>query len=207
MSIRLLSCCCHNTNANILDEDLVYQLLDIIAQHAEAEVKWDKLKTEKAVQGRVKPAAETVTLLPVAVRIDTRLGRWYLLGMRGEMPTMVRLGSIHAVKKGKPVSEEVWEHAVQTVADTFTHTGCSAASPTEIQPRFVPNCISTARPVCAPSSNARYGRDRSSNRTGRNTTALMSTIRVNWCRFCAPLRRGCAFCPENTIWTAGSRPI
>lgn len=45
--------------------------------------------------------------------------------MRGEMPTMVRLGSIHAVKKGKPVSEEVWEHAVQTVADTFTHTGCS----------------------------------------------------------------------------------
>lgn len=115
----------HNTNANILDEDLVYQLLDIIAQHAEAEVKWDKLKTEKAVQGRVKPAAETVTLLPVAVRIDTRLGRWYLLGMRGEMPTMVRLGSIHAVKKGKPVSEEVWEHAVQTVADTFTHTGCS----------------------------------------------------------------------------------
>ena len=52
----------HNTNANILDEDLVYQLLDIIAQHAEAEVKWDKLKTEKAVQGRVKPAAETVTL-------------------------------------------------------------------------------------------------------------------------------------------------
>lgn len=77
------------------------------------------------MQGRVKPAAETVTLLPVAVRIDTRLGRWYLLGMRGEMPTMVRLGSIHAVKKGKPVSEEVWEHAVQTVADTFTHTGCS----------------------------------------------------------------------------------
>ena len=53
----------HNTNANILDEDLVYQLLDIIAQHAEAEVKWDRLKTEKAVQGRVKPAAETVTLL------------------------------------------------------------------------------------------------------------------------------------------------
>lgn len=196
----------HNTNANILDEDLVYQLLDIIAQHAEAEVKWDRLKTEKAVQGRVKPAAETVTLLPVAVRIDTRLGRWYLLGMRGEMPTMVRLGSIHAVKRANRSPRRSGNTRYRRLPTRSRTPAARAASPTEIQPRSVPNCISIVLPVCAPSLNARYGRDRSSNRTGRNTTALMSTIRVNWCRFCAPLRRGCAFCPENTIWTVGFRP-
>ena len=55
-----------NTYGNIFDEELVYQLLQCSKNHTEAELA-------------VLRQDEPVKVKPVALRIDTRLGRWYLL--------------------------------------------------------------------------------------------------------------------------------
>lgn len=62
-----------NTYGNIFDEEVVYQLLQCCKNHTEAELA-------------LPHQDETVNVKPVALRIDTRLGRWYLLAAQDAGP-------------------------------------------------------------------------------------------------------------------------
>lgn len=105
----------HSVNFNVLDEELVYQLLDIIRERRRAVLKIGRCST---------------VVLPVALRIDTRLGRWYLLAM-GERPVMCRVSSIQELKADSGVLEEDWKKAEENVLQVFACSGCSGAFPEE----------------------------------------------------------------------------
>ena len=104
----------HSVNANVFDEEIVCELRAIIAQHAMAE-----LTTEEG-----RSAA-----LPMALRIDTRLGRWYLLSLEDGVPAIRRVSGIRSVKKGDAVPPDQWEAAEQAVHARFAKAGCSGAMP------------------------------------------------------------------------------
>lgn len=101
----------HSVNANVFDEEMVYKLLDLIREHRMAELEVNSGK---------------VAVLPIALRADSRLGRWYVLTME-DRPTLRRVSSILNVKPGEPVSAEDWQESSRAVLDTFAHTGCSGA--------------------------------------------------------------------------------
>ena len=103
-----------NVNANVLDEEIVYQLLDLIHARREAELSLKK---------------GTLTALPVALRADTRLGRWYLLTLEENAPCLRRVSAVRNVKPGRQVSEEAWQAVAAAVRCAFSHSGCSGAVP------------------------------------------------------------------------------
>lgn len=104
----------HSVNANVFDEEIVFELRKIIAQHTMA----------------ILTTAEGQTaVLPVALRIDTRLGRWYLLSLENDVPAIRRVSGIRSVKKGTPVPSSQWEAAEQAVHARFARAGCSGAMP------------------------------------------------------------------------------
>lgn len=103
----------HSVNANVFDEEMVYRLLSVIQEHRMAELEVSSGK---------------VSVLPVALRADTRLGRWYVLTME-ERPTLRRISGVLNVKPGASVGEEEWQEKGKTVLDAFAHTGCSGAMP------------------------------------------------------------------------------
>lgn len=104
----------HSVSANVFDEDLVCQLQDLIRARRSAALTMER---------------GTVRTLPIALRIDTRLGRWYLLAMEDAGPIIRRVGSIRSVKPAAPVPPETWLAAQQEVFSRFAHTGCSGAMP------------------------------------------------------------------------------
>lgn len=104
----------HSVNANIFDEDLVCQLRELRDQRCQAVLTLEE---------------GSCTVLPVALRVDTRLGRWYLLSMEARGPVMRRVSRIRSVKKGAAVSPETWRLAEETVRERFAHAGCSGAMP------------------------------------------------------------------------------
>lgn len=103
----------HSVNFNVFDEELVYQLLDAIQGHSTAFLK---------LQGR------TAAAVPVALRIDARLGRWYLLAMESG-PVIYRVSDIMSVKRGGMVPAEDWKRAKAEVLRAFAHAGCSGSIP------------------------------------------------------------------------------
>lgn len=104
----------HSANANVFDEDMVCQLQDLQGAH-----RLGVLTLEKG----------TRTVLPVALRIDTRLGRWYLLALEGDRPLILRVSRILSVKAGEKVPLEEWRRGEQIVKARFAHAGCSGAMP------------------------------------------------------------------------------
>ena len=104
----------HSVNANVFDEEIVCQLQELLTVHAAA-----VLTTE---EGRV-------SALPAALRIDTRLGRWYLLSLEEGVPVIRRVRRIRSVKRGAPVDSGQWEAAQQAVQKRFAKAGCSGALP------------------------------------------------------------------------------
>lgn len=101
----------HSVSANVFDEEMVYRLLSVIHSHRMAELETDDGRT---------------SVLPIALRADVRLGRWYVLTMETR-PTLRRVSTILSVKAGDQVSEETWQEAEETVLAAFARTGCSGA--------------------------------------------------------------------------------
>jgi len=101
----------HNVNSNVFDEELVHQLLAAVA---------DRRRVLLDLQGREAQA----DCLPVELRIDVRLGRWYLVGM-GERPVICRVSGIRGLTVGEQVSEAEWQEAAQRAQAAFAHSGCS----------------------------------------------------------------------------------
>ena len=73
----------HNTNRDVFDEDLVCRLMEAAEERRMVEL----------VQRR-----DRLLVQPVALRVDGRLGRWYLLAM-GERPQLMRVSVIRSVKQ------------------------------------------------------------------------------------------------------------
>lgn len=105
----------HSVNFNVFDEELVYQLLDMIKEHRTVILKFPD---------------RSITVLPVVLRIDTRLGRWYLLAM-GEAPVIYRVSLIQSIKVGTVTAETDWQAAKAAVLHAFAHAGCSGDVPAE----------------------------------------------------------------------------
>ena len=103
---------------NIFDEDMVYQLLAAMQQRRQVELD---LGTEK------------VTAVPVALRADVRLGRWYLLSME-EKPVLRRVRFIRRVKLLRPIPEREWQALRDTVCAAFAHSLCSGRVPGQGRP-------------------------------------------------------------------------
>ena len=107
----------HGVNNGIFDEELVYSLIRAIRDGQEVKLTVRKGRDE----------AEC-TCLPVSLRVDCRLGRWYLLGLE-ERPVIRRMSNILRVKPLGKVSEEEGARAKERVEEAFAHTGCSGALP------------------------------------------------------------------------------
>lgn len=107
----------NNPNHNVMDEDLVFRLL-LHIQNRE--------KVRLTVQrGGVE---QTGLAIPVSLRIDRRLGRWYLLSME-ERPTMRRLTRLQDVVPAEPCTDAEWEQAKAAVAAAFAHSRFSGYLP------------------------------------------------------------------------------
>lgn len=104
----------HNVNSAIFDEDLVCCLLSAIRERRRVILE---------VQGRQEP----VEHLPLELRVDTRLGRWYLVGME-QSPLIRRVSRIIECKLGPAVPEEEWAAAAERARDVYAQTGCSGAA-------------------------------------------------------------------------------
>lgn len=111
----------HSVNANVFDEELVYQLLELMAQGRTAQLGLPS-----------RPGSEkktyTVESWPVVLRADARLGRWYLMSVENGRPMLRRLKNIQSVKPGAPLPEAYPEAREQAKA-LFSKAAFSSAVP------------------------------------------------------------------------------
>lgn len=110
-----------NVKCNVFDEVVVCQLLEAIQQRRQIELDL---------------GARRVTAVPVALRADIRLGRWYLLSME-QRPFLRRVRSVRQVKLLKALSEESWQAMQEKVCAAFRHSICSGYLPSGGQPVLV----------------------------------------------------------------------
>lgn len=111
-----------NVKCNIFDENVVYQLLDARKQHRRVELEL---------------VCGTAAAVPVALRADVRLGRWYLLCLEEDRPTLHRVRSIRRVKPLEPLPEEAWSAAERAVREAYADSLCSGLLPPSGRPVLV----------------------------------------------------------------------
>lgn len=99
----------HNDCGNIFDEDLVYRLQKAIEDRRAVEAHFRK---------------DTRRIIPVALRADVRLGRWYLLYW-DKKPRVSRIQNISEMKLLPKVSEDAWQRACSETDQVFRYTGLS----------------------------------------------------------------------------------
>lgn len=101
----------HNRCSNIMDEDILYQLRDAIAK---------KSYVGCQINGRTKQ------ILPIKLRVEARLGRWYLLYWEGA-PRIARLSNIEdlTITRTHAVDCSDWDAVAKAVNEAFLSSGCS----------------------------------------------------------------------------------
>lgn len=110
-----------NVKCNIFDEEVVDQLLDAIKERRSVEMD---LGTRR------------VTAVPVALRADVRMGRWYVLAMERH-PLLFRVRSIRKIKPLKTLEEETWQTLREEVCTAYHHSLCSGRRPPQGEPILV----------------------------------------------------------------------
>lgn len=103
----------HSVNRDVFDEDLVCRLMEAVEERRMVEV----------VQKR-----DRLLVQPVALRVDERLGRWYLLAM-GQRPLLMRVSIIRSIKQKEQLSLEEWEAGARACRAAFAKSGCSGKLP------------------------------------------------------------------------------
>lgn len=111
-----------NVRSSVFDENVVYQLLAARRQRRQVELELSR---------------GTVAAVPVALRADVRLGRWYLLSMEAGRPTLHRVRSIRRVKPLEALSEEAWSAVEKAVLSAYEDSLCSGQRPLSGQPVLV----------------------------------------------------------------------
>ena len=109
----------NSPNHNVMDEDLAYTLLKLIKDRKKALLTVQRGKSE-----------QTHLVIPVCLRIDRRLGRWYLLTMEGQ-PTIRRLTRLQDVTPGGKCTSEEWTQAQAAVTAVFARSRFSGYYPEE----------------------------------------------------------------------------
>lgn len=99
----------HSVNRNIFDEDLLCRLMEAMEQHRPV---------------RLLRETDSLLVQPAALRVDSRLGRWYLLA-KGAAPLMTRVSTIRDIKLENPLSPAEWEAGVEACRTAFAHSGVS----------------------------------------------------------------------------------
>lgn len=101
----------HNDCSNVFEEDIVYQLQSAI----------DKRKSVVAHFRR-----DVQEIIPLALRIDTRLGRWYLLYWK-EKPRLAAVRNISKVEEKTVIEEDRWKTVEEDTVRTYSLSGCSGS--------------------------------------------------------------------------------
>ena len=97
----------HNSHHNVFDEELIYQLLRHMAQPG-----WVLFDDRKR--------------LPVEIRADVRLGRWYVLCVDDQfVPCIEKITNVEKLIKNAAVSDRQWEKACSAVREAFAYVLCS----------------------------------------------------------------------------------
>lgn len=107
----------HSPNHNVLEEDLVYTFLQAIREKREVVMKFGRGTRQTRH-----------TILPLRLRLDRRLGRWYLLSME-ELPTIRKLSNIPSIELGNVVDPGSWEAIRQQVDAVFQYSRFSGFIP------------------------------------------------------------------------------
>ena len=97
-----------NDSCSIFDEDAAFRFRELIRQRKKAVIR---------CQGQCSE------IVPVAVRVDKRLGRWYLLYWDGK-PRMARLSNLTYVRDGARAPD--WKGYARQVNEFFACSGVSA---------------------------------------------------------------------------------
>lgn len=107
----------HSVSANVFDEEMLYQLLDLMAEGRTASFTLQ-------IPGH---SPEAVEALPVALRADTRLGRWYLLAwdVERKAPMLRRIRDLSRVKRGDQADASTQHDAVEATRKAFAASLCS----------------------------------------------------------------------------------
>ena len=93
----------HSSNHVIFDEELLYLLQTYMEQRV-----W------LSFDGRKR--------LPVQIRVDVRLGRWYVLCVdQNNHPCIEKLAAVEALGKLETATEQQWNHAVQAIEKAYAH--------------------------------------------------------------------------------------
>ena len=109
----------HSVNNSIFDEEIVYTLLEAIR---------DRRAVTLTVERSGHRETREVSCLPLGLRVDVRLGRWYLLCAE-RRPVLRRVRNIRKVKLQEPVEEAVWQEARTAGQEYYVHAGVSTAMP------------------------------------------------------------------------------
>lgn len=114
----------HNSNHNVFDEEVVFRLLHLIEKR----------------QGIL---IDGVKHLPVQLRIDCRLGRWYALMAREEAgaltPCIRAVSRMELPTACEGGDDPMWEQAKALVERAYRHSlfsGITGAAPVELQARL-----------------------------------------------------------------------
>lgn len=110
----------HSVNRNVFDEEILYQLMAAIRERRAVQVI---LKERDCLQ--------KLLLLPVILRADVRLGRWYLLAwdFQERKPLLRRLSAIQEITSKEIISSDHWESIRTTVTEVYQTAGCSGCIP------------------------------------------------------------------------------
>lgn len=111
----------HYDRRSIFDEDMVYCLLSAIHKN-------------QRVHAQLRNSERKTSFVPVAIRVDTRLGRWYVLAME-QHPVIYRISLLEHLNIGEAVEKKVWEEIRDSVLEIFKDVGFSGfnlSGPTQL---------------------------------------------------------------------------
>ena len=109
-----------NACGNVFDEQIVYELLRCCR---------DKSPVEVTLHGR------RTILKPVFLKIDTKLGRWYLFAVRDEVPLVIRVSNI---KKVTPCQDKFnYDQAESQINNAFKFSYVASAKEPTSKPIHV----------------------------------------------------------------------
>ncbi len=107
----------HSPDHDVMEEDLIFTLARAIREKRQVTVR---------MGGRYDPEPRTV--MPFRLRVDRRLGRWYLLSMEAQ-PTIRRLSRLKSVELGAPMDAAVWTALREEVDACFRYSRFSGQIP------------------------------------------------------------------------------
>ena len=117
----------HSAAVGVFDEDLVYQLIDCI--HKKREVELTIIPEKRGKEQGEKLEVKRVIAWPVALRLDARLGRWYLLSIEEERSVLRRVRDIQSIKQRNIASPEDYQEDSQVAKKKFSKSAFSGAIP------------------------------------------------------------------------------